>query len=83
MKLLKNFNLKICSRVQFLSTMDKSATSFKNIPLILDDDKPPERPSRRNLKKEPAEKETKNVSDNHYLYMFIGKAFLKMLILIN
>ena len=56
--------------------MDKSATSFKNIPLILDDDKPPERHSRRNLKKEPLEKETKNVSDNHYMYMFIGMKFV-------
>lgn len=58
-------------RVQYESVLDRTASSFKNIPLILDEEKPPEpRNSKKNLKKEPSN-QMDHQKDNHYYYIFV------------
>lgn len=58
-------------RVQFLSMTDRTVTSYKNVPLILEEDKPPES---RNVKKRVKENSLSNSDqpkDSHYFYIII------------
>lgn len=61
-------------RVEFYSQTDKNRRNAKNVPLILDDDKPPEpRPVQRAASETPAAP-VRTTDQNHFYYMFFGKS---------
>ena len=60
------------SRVEFYSQIDKNRRNAKNVPLILNEDEPPEpRPAPRPANETVAA--PVRTDQNHFYYMFFGK----------